>query len=559
MAAVAGVDNNSGHYHGQLQAVLPGQYPMFETKMEQHWGRAMRCYAERPTTMDLMFRQAAARTPDAEALVEGPVRLNYGELDVRVDRVAAGLMTRGIHADDRVAMMLHNRIEVVVAVLAIARIGAILLPIDVRLRRPEIANIFADATPVAIIHEASLATELPEEGPPPDMRFAVGDGGHAPRFGDLLDHEMSVPRLPDRDEEAPYAIIYTSGTTGRPKGAVLTNLGMVHTALHWIDWLEMKPGERAILSVPWSHVAGLCGMIAPMLHLSGSLAIMAQFERRAFLRLASDHSMTCVLMMPAMFDICMLEPDLSRYDLSNWRLGIIGGAPTTVATMRRCAAALPQLELCRGYGATETTCPATVVPKGKSLAHIDSVGTILACCEIRIMNEDGNEVPVGENGELWIGGAIVSPGYWRAEAANAASFSDGFWKSGDIGSIDAEGYVRIVDRKKDMISRSGYKVYPAEVENVLCEMPPVIEAAVVGRPDMLGESVIAFVTARQPRSREEEDALTEAKLREYCSSRLADFKVPLRIVIGFDALPRNPTGKVQKDRLRARAVELRAR
>ena len=530
---------------------------MFETRMEHHWGRVMRCFAERPPTVDALFRQTAARAPNAEAVVDGGIRLDYAELDARVDRVAAGLAARGVCADARVAVMLDNRVEALVAVLAISRLGAVLVTIGTRLRRPEIAYILGDAAPVAIIHESGLLDELPAEGPSADMRFSVGAGDHRGGFDDLAASGGRISACPDRGEEALFAILYTSGTTGRPKGAMLTHLGVVHSCMHWVERLGLGHDERTALCIPWSHVAGLCGVLLPFLHVGGCQAMLAQFNRRAFLQLASEERITHALLVPAMYGLCLTEPDLPQFDLSSWRLGVFGGAPMPEATVRRFAEAVPHLVLCNAYGATETTSPATIMPPGEGMAHTESIGKVVACGEIRVMDAADKEVPAGQNGELWIAGPMISPGYWRNDAATAASFAGGFWKSGDIGSVDMDGYVRIADRKKDMINRGGFKVYPAEVENVLCEMPRVIEAAVVGRrDDILGEAVIAFVNARPPATGERETALTEAAVRAFCAARMADYKVPSRVVVGFDSLPRNANGKIQKDQLRARAAEL---
>jgi acyl-CoA synthetase (AMP-forming)/AMP-acid ligase II len=277
---------------------------------------------------------------------------------------------------------------------------------------------------------------------------------------------------------------------------------------------------------------------------------MREFKRREFLELAARESVTHALLVPAMYGLCLLEPDLARFDLSHWRLGAYGSAPMPEATIRRFAEAVPHLVMCNAYGATETTSPATIMPPGDGIAHSDSIGKAVTCGEIRVMDERGHEVAPGETGELWIRGPMIVPGYWRNPDANAASFVAGFWKSGDIGSVDAEGYVRIADRKKDMINRGGFKVYPAEVENVLAEHPQTVEAAVVGRKDeILGERVVAFVRTADGR-------LDEAEIRAFCAERMADYKVPDRVVVDVNPLPRNANGKIQKDELRAVAERM---
>ena len=218
-------------------------------------------------------------------------------------------------------------------------------------------------------------------------------------------------------------------------------------------------------------------------------------------------------------------------------------------TIRRFAEVFPRLQMCNAYGATETTSPATIMPPGDGVAHAESIGKVVPCGDIRVMDDQGREVARGEEGELWIGGPMVVPGYWRNPEANAASFAGGYWKSGDIGAIDAQGYVRIADRKKDMINRGGFKVYPAEVENVLTALEGVVEAAVVGRPDeMLGEGVVAFLNVNRH--------IDAAAVRAFCKEQMADYKVPGQVVIGRDPLPRNANGKIQKAELRQMALAL---
>ncbi|HTQ01644.1 MAG TPA: class I adenylate-forming enzyme family protein [Casimicrobiaceae bacterium] len=522
---------------------------MRETRMELHWGRLMRCYVHRPPTLPAMFAEAVAGDPDAEAVVDGARRLTYRQLGGRVGQLAAGLAARGVGKGDRVAVMLANRLEAVMGVLAIARIGAAVVLIGTRLRRPEIEYIVSDSQAKAMIYEKDFEGELPppDHAPAPDMRFCVG----ASSF-DNLSVDRAAPAASISEEDL-FGILYTSGTTGRPKGAMLTHLGVVHSALHWVECLKLGHGERTLLCIPWSHVAGLCGVVLPFLRNGSRLVLMREFNRRAFLELAAAERITHALLVPAMYGLCLLEPDLDKFDFSSWRLGVYGSAPMPEATIRRFAEAVPHLVMCNAYGATETTSPATIMPPGDGIAHSDSIGKVVPCGEMRVMDEAGRELPPGEAGELWIAGPMIVPGYWRNDVANAGSFAGGFWKSGDIGSIDAEGYVRIADRKKDMINRGGFKIYPAEVENVLSEFKHVIEAAVVGRPDnVLGERVVAFVNANDP-------SVTESAIRDFCSARMADYKVPEYVVVGNRPLPRNANGKIQKADLRALAHELPSR
>jgi len=215
-----------------------------------------------------------------------------------------------------------------------------------------------------------------------------------------------------------------------------------------------------------------------------------------------------------------------------------------IATIERLARELPNLKLYNAYGATETTSPVTLLSPDQAVARADTVGKELPGADIRVMDEEGREVPPGSPGELWIAGPMVVPGYWNNPEATATNFTGGYWRSGDIGSIDRDGYVRVFDRKKDMINRGGYKVYTAEVENLLNHHPAVIEAAVVGRPDpVLGERVQAFIVARDA-------SASETEIRAFCAARLSDYKVPDRVVFLNQPLPRNANGKVLKGTLR---------
>lgn len=521
---------------------------MAAIRAEAHFGRVISCYAERPAHMGEVLAAAVARAPERAALVDGERRLSYAALDGEVARIAGNMAARGIVKGDRVAMLLGNRLEFFTVLLGCARIGAIAVPMGIRLRRPEIAFICAQSGARLLIHEAGLAAELPDaiEAPALEARFAVGGAAKGSEDFESLRRAGAAPPAVGIAEEDVFCILYTSGTTGRPKGAMLTHLGMVHSCIHWRERLKLREDEVAILPIPITHVSGLGGMWAPVIFMGGTLVLMSAFKARAFLELAARERASYVLMVPAMYNLCLLEPDVASFDLSPWRLALYGGAPMPEPTIRRLAELMPHLDVLNAYGATETTSPATIMPPGKGLQHADSIGTVVDCGAIKVMDEAGREVPPGQTGELYIAGPMIVPGYWRNETANAASFASGFWKSGDIGAVDAEGYVRLFDRKKDMISRGGYKIYPAEVESVLTEHPDVLECAIVGQAcPVLGERVHAFVVAKS-------GGLDVASVRDFCAPRMADYKVPEFVTILPGALPRNANGKLQKDALRAR-------
>ena len=458
------------------------------------------------------FQRACRVRPTAEALVCGEARLTYAQLAERAADVAAALGARGVRRGDRVAMRLDNRVEFATTLLGILHLGAVAVPIGMRLAPPEVEYVVADC----------------------GARLLV-DGSLPAGGGDVPVAEV--------DEENTAIILYTSGTTGRPKGAMLTHFNIVHSLLHFQYCMQLGPGDRTMLAVPASHVTGVVALLLTTWSAQGAVVVLPEFKARDYLELAARERITYTILVPAMYKLCLLDAEFDRFDLSAWRVGGYGGAPMPAATIAELATKCPGLGLMNAYGATETTSPATIMPAAMTARHADSVGLTVPCGDIIVVGADGREVAASEAGELWIRGSMVVPGYWGKPEATAQSLTDGYWRSGDVGSKDAEGFVRVFDRLKDMINRGGYKVFGVEVENVLSHHPAVLESAIVGRPcPVLGERVHAFVSLRHPAG--------EAELRRFCAERLADYKVPETFTLLADPLPRNANGKLLKRTLR---------
>jgi O-succinylbenzoic acid--CoA ligase len=522
--------------------------PLPAIRHELHFGdRLVRCFVDRPRSLYGLLEAAVVRDPDALALVDGDARLTYRELAGQVERLAAGMAARGVAPWDRVALLLGNRPAFVVALFAAARLGAIAVPLSGREQTPGLRYMLENCGAKLLVHEADLADRVPAGWS--RERAALGKASGDADISTLLDERAAAAPPYRPDEEDVAVILYTSGTTGRPKGAMLTHLNIAHSVMHYATCMGLGPGDRSMLAAPASHVTGLVATILAMVHVGGATVLLPAFKARRFLELAAAARITHAVMVPAMYQLCLLEADFGAFDLSAWRIGAYGGAPMPEATIARLAETLPNLRLMNAYGATETTSPTTLMPFGQTARHPDSVGQAVPCAEVRIMDEAGREVPTGEAGEIWIKGPMVVPGYFANDTATREAFVAGFWRSGDIGAIDQAGYLRILDRLKDMINRAGYKVFSAEVENLLSQHPQIVEAAVVARPDpVLGEKVHAFVTARG-------EGLGEDDVRAFCQARLADYKVPEFVTIGTAPLPRNANGKLQKDVLRRRAAE----
>ena len=518
-------------------------FPVPAMRHEALYGdRLVRCFAERPTSFHAMFDRARAMRPQHDAMVFEGRQWSYTETGDAADHLAAAFAAQGIVAGERVLMLMGNRPEFLLVLLALQRLGAITVPVGVREQRPGLAYIAVQCGAKAIAFDDELADRLPDaaEAPALTLRFAASG------LAALAASAQTPPPAAATRETDVAVILYTSGTTGHPKGALLTHLAIAHSALHFQSCMGLQPDDRSALAVPASHVTGLIAIIASMWQVGGAVIVVPEFKADAFVQLVARERVSHTLMVPAMYKLCLLSEAFDREDLSSWRIGGFGGAPMPVATIDALAERLPGLTLLNAYGATETTSPVTMMPAGLTRAHIDSVGVALPAAEIRVMDDAGREVAPGETGELWIGGPMVVPGYWANPQATADSFTAGFWHSGDLGSVDAEGFVRIFDRKKDMLNRGGYKVYSVEVENVLMAWPGVVEAAVIGKPcPVLGERVHAFVHAPGT-------AIDEEALRQHCAERLADYKVPESFTWSPEPLPRNPNGKLLKRLLRAR-------
>ena len=545
-------------------------------RTETHFGdRVLRCFVDRPPSIYAMLEHAVARYPDREALACGDQRWSYRQLNAEVDRIAAGFAEHGLRAGERVVMFIGNRLEFVSVLFALQKIGAIAVPVGTREQGPGLAYILQQCGAAAIVFDEDLLPRLPDKEAVPSLRLricisdadvsgaddAAANMAHAERgtrydpafnrstINELqfvaLDTLSGAPVTPAKvNEEDCACILYTSGTTGNPKGAMLTHFNIAHSVIHFAVTLKLSHEDRAALAVPASHVTGLVALIALIVHVGGALVIVPEFKAAAFVDLLAHEKISYGVMVPAMYQLCLLQPNFFTADLSAWRVGGYGGSPMPVPTVQALGKALPGLTLVNCYGSTETSSPSTIMPLGLSAIHHDSVGIAAPCADVRVMNVNGEPVAVGESGELWIGGPMVVPGYWDNPEATAKGFAEGCWRSGDVGSIDAQGLVRVFDRIKDMINRGGFKIYSVEVENTLMSLAGVVEAAVVGYPcPVLGERVHAYLY--MPNQQHDADVV-----RAHCAARLADYKVPEEIFFSDTPLPRNANGKLLKRSLR---------
>lgn len=513
-------------------------------RRELHYGdRLVSCFLQRWPHLWAMIEDAARRNPRGEAVICGQRRCSWADLVREVSGLSACWAAQGVRAGDRVAILVGNRPEFIIALYAAFRLGAVAVPLSTRYQTPELEYALNDCGAALLVHDNDLADRLPPAEKLPDSQHRMAVGGE--------DWQRAVGTTPGEDlaavmrEDDTAVILYTSGTTGRPKGAMLSHFGLINSSLVFRDCFGLTSADRTMAAVPMAHVTGLVANVLTMAACAGTVVILPAFKAPAFMSLAASERITHTIMVPTMYNLCLMSSEFDSHDLSAWRVGGFGGAPMPEAVIASLSRRLPGLRLMNAYGATETTSPSTIMPTEMTASRSASVGLAVPNCDIVIVDDDGCEVAPGEAGEVWIAGPSVVKGYWNKPEANAESFVGGYWRSGDIGSVDADGFVYVFDRKKDMINRGGLKIFSAEVENVLASHPAIAESAVVGKPcPVLGERVHAFVTVK-----EEIDAVA---LRAFLQSRLSDYKVPETFTISAEPLPRNSNGKVLKRDLKSR-------
>ena len=533
------------------------RWPPVGMRIETHFdGRQMLCYQPRPAHLGDMVNAATADRMDCIALIDGDLRLTWQEVHELSARLAAGLHAQGLRSGDRAVLLMGNHAGFMIALLALIRLGAVAVPVSTREAPAGIAYILAQCQASALIADAQQMVRWQEAqvSSPARIQVCMESPSQAleplPGWtsGPALLAHAPWPEMATPSEESVAVILYTSGTTGRPKGAMLTHLNLVHSVLHYRHALGLTPHDRALLAVPASHVTGLVAIVLAMAGVGGCTVMLREFKAAACLQVLEKQRITYSLMVPAMYALCLREPALAASDLSSWRLAGFGGAPMPPATIAALREQCPDIRLFNAYGATETTSPTTLTPPGST--QVDKVGIALPCAQVRVVDEDGFDLPAGQSGEVWIGGPMVVPGYWDNPQATSAGFQDGYWKSGDIGTLDENGFLQVHDRKKDMINRGGYKVFSVEVENCLMAHPDVQEAATVGVPcPVLGERTHAFVYAPGQTG----GAALQVTLEQWCKTHLADYKVPDSWTWLVTPLPRNANGKVVKTALRQEA------
>ena len=501
---------------------------------------------------ELLWR-SAQRVPGKTALVYRDARWSYAELDALCNRMANAIRARGIVKGERLAVLSHNNASFVVLQFALARLGIIMVPINFMLKANEVAFILGHSEAVGLIAEDMLVPVADEamaeathsvrvRGMIPDHGVGVSPGWEDTT--EWLNHpDASTPDVAVDDDE-PAQILYTSGTESRPKGATLSVRNLVAQYVSCIVDGDMSGDDIEVHALPLFHCAQLHCFMTPGLYLGATNILLNGADPTAMLAAVESEGATKLFCPPTVWIGLLRHPDFDQRNLSSLRKGFYGASIMPMEVVKELSTRLPAMRLYNFYGQTEMSPVATILKPQDQLRKLGSAGRAAINVETRVVDDNDQTVPAGTMGEIVHRGPHVMLGYWNDPEKTAEAFRNGWFHSGDLGIMDAEGYLSVVDRKKDMIKSGGENVASREVEEVVYQHPAVAEVAVFGvsHPTWI-EAVTAAVICKPGKS------VTEEELRIHCLERLAGFKTPKRFML-IDALPKNASGKILKRNLR---------
>ncbi|MGD8962143.1 MAG: o-succinylbenzoate--CoA ligase [Desulfobacterales bacterium] len=485
---------------------------------------------------------------DKEALVDGERRLTYSELNQRVNRLARSLQVLGLAHGDRCAILAYNCLEYVEVIFATAKLGLTLVPLNWRLSPPELAFNLSDSGADTLFFDAEFAevvTQLQEQTTIKRM-IVLGSAAslESDAYEELLarqsEDEPTVEQAVGLDTA--HIIMYTAGTTGRPKGAVLSQGASFWNAINLTLDMNFTPTDRNLSVLPMFHIGGIGLFTLPVLYMGGMVVIQRTFDPAETLHLLKKEKITLFFGVAAVFLFLIQHSDFNAEAFTNVRVVMSGGAPLPESLVRQYHEA--GIVLQQGFGMSEAAPSIATLSKDLALKKAGSIGRALFHVEARVVDLEMNDVPADVEGELVIRGPNLMQNYWNRPEATNEAFEGGWFHTGDIARMDADGDLYIVDRKKDMFISGGENVYPAEVENAIFELSQVAETAVIGiKDEKWGEVGLAVVSLRSGEQLSADDII------DFLKQRLAKYKVPKQVVF-VDQLPRNAAGKVLKNKLR---------
>lgn len=515
------------------------------------FNRELKVFADRPKTINEILDTTALKHPEKEAIVFGDIRLTYREVKNQVDYISVNLQKRfNVRKGDRVALLLNNCVEYGLMTFAIAQLGAIILPLNTRLQEKEITFMLRHSRAKLIVLDEKFREKLDRiqvEAKLPDLEYKFLLNGKSEDKSSQDYFLFEILKIPSMlniteqvNEEDPLFVMYTSGTTGTPKGAMLSHIGVIHSLINFNKVLKTNQDTRTLIAVPLFHVTGLIGQLLHMVYIGGTSVLIPRYQTETAIKVMVKEKTTFLFNVPTIYIMLMSHPLFTNHDFSFVKTIASGGSTLSFNTISKLRKLFPNAKIHNAYGATETSSPTTIMPLVYDDSKLASVGLPVPVADLKIVNDTMEECGVNEVGELLIKGPMVVEGYWNNAEANKSAFIDGYWLSGDMAKIDEDGFVYIMDRKKDMINRGGEKIFSIEVENALYNHPAVLEVAVVGIPDqMYGEQIKAFIVKK-----EDEDA-TESEIQTFLQNKIANYKIPKEIAF-VDELPKNSGGKILK-------------
>jgi fatty-acyl-CoA synthase len=502
-----------------------------------------------------LLTSRARLTPNREALLYAHTgeRFTYAQLNARANRLANWMRALGVQKGDRVSILAHNSVVYIDLLYGLAKIGAIFAPLNWRLTARELSYIVGDCEPKVLLCGPEFTETLSEMRA--ETRFLAENGSlvsvEGARMGGALVYEDELartsdtePERPPLDDNDPYCILYTSGTTGPPKGAVLPHRQILWNCINTVVSWGLREDDVSPVLTPLFHAGGLFAFLTPIFYIGGRIVLARTFDAEQSLRTIVEEKCTVILGVPSLFQLWYNTPSFQQADFSRVRFFINGGASIPVPLMQAWVNAKGGV-FRQGYGLTEVGPNCFSMTDEESARKRGSVGKPIFHSQICLVNpETGKDVGEGETGELLIKGPHVCAGYWRNPKATAESLTNGWFHTGDMARMDADGFYYIVGRFKDMIKSGGENVYAAEVETIFRDHPVVADAALIGAPDAKWGEVGWMIVLLKPGQ-----TTTEEELLKFCDGRLARYKIPKRVVFA-DALPYSPYGKVEKAKLR---------
>ncbi|HVE75784.1 MAG TPA: AMP-binding protein [Actinomycetota bacterium] len=496
-----------------------------------------------PLHLSKLAEQAFERNGSYDAYYFEGEWLNTGVLDDKVKRLGRSLVDLGLGPGDRVLVMMANCPEVGMTYAATWRAGGAVTPAMFLLSPEDLRHIIEDCRPTTVVTTPEFASSLKQATEGLDfirnfISTAPADGFTT--FDDLMGAEPGG--IVDRDPSDLACLLYTGGTTGRAKGVMLSHENMVMGAKAAYEAAGVIEGETSLYTLPLAHGYGIVSSVVAYFSTGSHAYLMRWFDPSTWLNMIQEHRIRRSQLVPTMIQMLLSLP-LEEYDLGCLEIVNSGAAPLAPETLQEFERRVPSATVLEGYGATESGIVGSV--NRKENRKIGTVGTPMPGYEIKAFNDDNNELPPGEPGEICIRSSAVMLGYWNSPEETADALKNGWLHTGDIGTVDEEGFIKIVDRKKDLIIRGGFNIFPRDIEDVLLEHPAVEVAGVVGKPDeRLGEEVVAFVSIRPGQT------ATSEELIEHCRQKLGKHKYPREVrLAGY--IPLTPVGKVDRKALRA--------